>query len=103
MVLQNVAASGRFGGSRLQLDAFTGATRRGGTVAGRGSFDLAAAGGFGMDLAIDARNAQLLDRDDIKAQVTGPIRIRSGPGGGTISGQVTLDSGSFSTLTRSLE
>jgi translocation and assembly module TamB len=95
MVLQNVAATGRFGGSRLQLDSFTGSTRRGGSVSGRGSFDLGASGGFGMDLTVDASSAQLLDRDDIKAQVSGPIRIRSGANGGTISGKVSLNSGSF--------
>jgi translocation and assembly module TamB len=95
MVLQNVAAAGRFGGARLQLDSFAGSTRRGGTVSGRGSFDLGAAEGFAMDLTVDAHAAQLLDRDDIKAQVTGPIRIRSDRGGGIISGKVILNSGAF--------
>jgi translocation and assembly module TamB len=95
MVLQNVSASGRFAGNRLALDSFSGSTRRGGTVAGRGAFDLGAANGFGMDLTLDAQSAQLLDRDDIKAQVSGPIRIRSDGSGGTISGKVILNSGSF--------
>ena len=95
MVLQNVTAQGRFGGSRLALDSFSGTTKRGGTVSGKGVFDLGAANGFGMDLTLDAQAAQLLDRDDIKAQVTGPIRIRSDGAGGTISGKVALNSGSF--------
>jgi translocation and assembly module TamB len=42
-----------------------------------------------------AEAAQLIDRDDIKAQVTGPIAIKSGGSGGTISGDVELVSGSF--------
>ena len=95
MVIDNVKASGRFGGSSLVIDRFAGATRHGGTVAGHGRFDFGAAGGFGMDLALDAESAQLLDRDDIKAQVTGPIAIRSAGGTGSISGQVRLISGAF--------
>jgi translocation and assembly module TamB len=94
-VVENLVAIGRFGGSRLVVDRFTGSTKRGGAVSGRGTFDLSAARGFGMDLLIDARAAQLIDRDDIKAQVTGPLRIRTGEGGGSISGDLRLDSGSF--------
>jgi translocation and assembly module TamB len=95
MVIGNVRASGRFGGSRLVLDSFTGGTKRGGTVSGRAAFDLAGPKGFGMDIALQAQAAQLLDRDDIKAQVTGPIAIRSDGGLGSISGKVRLVSGSF--------
>jgi translocation and assembly module TamB len=44
---------------------------------------------------VQARTAQLLDRDDIKAQVTGPVRIRSDGEDGSISGKLDLVSGSF--------
>ncbi|HEX8572702.1 MAG TPA: translocation/assembly module TamB domain-containing protein [Allosphingosinicella sp.] len=95
MVIDNVRASGRFGGSKLVLDSFAGTTKRGGSVAGRATFDLAGPKGFGIDIALDAKAAQLLDRDDIKAQVTGPIRIRSDGEEGSISGKVALTSGAF--------
>jgi translocation and assembly module TamB len=95
MVIENVAARGRFGGSQLVLDSFAGTTKRGGSVTGHGQFDLGAAGGFGMNVDLDARAAQLLDRDDIKAQVTGPIAIHSARGTGSISGKVRLVSGQF--------
>jgi translocation and assembly module TamB len=95
MVIDNVQASGRFGGSSLVIDRFSGTTKGKGTIAGHGRFDLGAAGGFGMDLALDADAAQMLDRDDIKAQVTGPIAIRAGGGIGTISGNVRLVGGAF--------
>jgi translocation and assembly module TamB len=95
MVIDDVRASGRFGGSRLALDSFSGTTKRGGTVTGKAVFDLAAPKGFGMDIALQAKDAQLLDRDDIKAQVTGPIAIRSDGETGSISGKVRLASGSF--------
>jgi translocation and assembly module TamB len=95
MVIANVRAAGRFGGSKLVLDSFAGTTKRGGTVTGRGSFDLAGPRGFGIDIALDAKAAQLLDRDDIKAQVTGPVAIRSDGEDGSISGKVELVSGAF--------
>jgi translocation and assembly module TamB len=94
-VIDNIQAAGRFGGSRLVIDSFSGTTKRGGRLTGRGAFDLAAATGYAMDLALQAEAAQLIDRDDIKAQVTGPIAIKSGGSGGTISGDVELVSGSF--------
>ena len=94
-VIENVKASGRFGGSRLVVDSFTGTTKRGGSVTGRGAFDLAAARGYAMNLQVQARSALLIDRDDLKAQVTGPVSIRSDGSGGTISGDLDLVSGSF--------
>ena len=94
-IIENIQASGRFDGSRLVLDNFTGTTKRDGRVSGRGAFDLSAARGFGIDLALQAQAAQIIDRDDLKAQVTGPITIRSDGSGGTIGGSVELVSGAF--------
>lgn len=94
-VIQNVKSSGRFDGSRLVVDSFGGTTAKGGAVSGRGTFDLASARGYGMDLQLDVRAAQLIDRDDIKAQVTGPLRISSDGSGGSISGNLRLISGSY--------
>jgi translocation and assembly module TamB len=94
-IIENIAANGRFDGSRLVLDSFTGATKRGGRVSGKGAFDLSAARGYPIDILMQAQAAQMIDRDDLKAQVTGPIRIRSDAEGGTISGDVELVSGSF--------
>lgn len=94
-VVENIQASGRFGGSRLVLDSFNGTTKKAGRVSGRGTFDLSAERGFGMDVRVDAQAAQLIDRDDLKAQVTGPITIRRDASGGSISGKVDLVSGAF--------
>lgn len=94
-IITNIKANGRFGGSRLAVDDFSGTTPQGGSVSGRGLFDLAAARGFGMDLAITAKDAVLLDRDDIGATVTGPLRITSDGSGGLIAGDVRLVRGRF--------
>ncbi len=90
-VIDALRARGSFGGSKLVIDSFAGTTRGGGTLAGRATFDFAAAHGLGIDTAAEATRALLLDRDELGATVTGPIAIRSDGAGGTISGDVRLD------------
>lgn len=94
-VLSGIKASGRFNGSRLVIDRFEGSDGRQGSVSGAGSFDLAAARGFGMDLRLEARRALVINRDDIGATVSGPVTIRSDGAGGTIAGEVTLDASRY--------
>ena len=94
MVLQNVATTGRFGGSRLILDRVAGQTPQGGTVSGSGSVDFSG-GSPSLDLDFNVAKAELLARDDLAATVTGPIRVRSSGRGGTISGNLKLEKGRF--------
>ncbi|URW75515.1 translocation/assembly module TamB domain-containing protein [Sphingomonas donggukensis] len=94
-VLRGVAASGRFGGSRLVIDRFTAQDAGQGRVSGSGAFDFAAANGIGIDLSVQAQDAQLIGRDDIAATVTGPLRFRSDGSGGVISGQVVVGKGRY--------
>lgn len=94
-VVEGITASGRFGGSELRIDRFAGRTKNDGQVTGRARFDLSADGGFGIDVAVQAQRALLIDRDDLRAQVTGPVSIRSDGSGGIISGDVELVSGRF--------
>lgn len=97
-VISNIKASGRFDGSRLVLPNVTGVTKGGGTLTGSGSFNFAveAEEGIGIVMDINAQQAQLIARDDFAATVTGPIKIRSSPQGGLISGDVTLNRSFFS-------
>ena len=95
MVIENLQSTGRFGGSRLQVQQFRGTTPGGGHVTGSGALDFAAARGVGMHFDIRAENAVLLDRDDIQAAVTGDLAIRSDGEGGTISGDVRVNQGRF--------
>jgi len=90
-ILTNVQATGQFGGSKLVIDKFAADAGKGGRVSGSGSFDLAAANGFGMDLSLQAQNAVLINRDDIGATATGPVTIRSDGSGGVISGDLLLN------------
>ena len=93
-VLTNIKAFGRFDRSRLVIDNLSANAGRG-TVTGRASLDLSAAGGFGLDIALDARAASLIDRDDFAATVTGPLRIVSSGSEGRISGNVVIDRGTY--------
>nr|WP_119037282.1 translocation/assembly module TamB [Hephaestia caeni] len=89
-VVTNLRAHGAFNGSRLVLNQFTGTAGKG-SVSGSGAFDFAAANGFGIDVKLAADHAVLIDRDDIGATVTGPLRFVSNGSGGTISGDVAVN------------
>ncbi|MGE4410534.1 MAG: translocation/assembly module TamB domain-containing protein [Sphingobium sp.] len=86
MRLTNVRSAARFNGSRLVFSSISASSGSGGTITGRGSFDLSLGEGVGMDLSFQTDKAVLLDRDDIGATVTGPVRIQSNGVGGLISG-----------------
>ena len=93
-VIENLSAVGRFEGSRLALGSISGTTLGGGTLSGRGTVDFSG-GVAAFDLGFDAVKARLLDRDDLQAAVTGPIKVHSSGHGGSISGNLRLDSGRF--------
>jgi translocation and assembly module TamB len=91
--LQKVAMRGTFSGSRLVLSNFAGVTPNGGRVVGSGTVDLSdvASRGVPLDFRLAATNARILNRDDMGATVTGPLRIVSDGMGGTIAGRVRVD------------
>lgn len=89
----DVSARGRFTGSRLALTSFSGTSPGGGRVSGSGTVDLAgisAERGPQIDLRLAARNARILDLENMGATVTGPLRIVSNGVGGTIAGRLTV-------------
>lgn len=92
--ISQIAVAGRFDGSRLDLSSLSGRTPGGGSVAGSGSIDFTNIGerAPAIDLRLAARGAQLLNRSDMAASVTGPLRIVSDGIGGTIAGRVAIDS-----------
>jgi translocation and assembly module TamB len=95
--VSQITARGGFAGSRLTLTSFAGRTPNGGTIAGSGTVDLADLNtrGVALDLKLAARNAQLMNRPDMAAAVTGPLRIVSDGLGGTIAGRVSLERASW--------
>lgn len=81
-IIQVPTTEGPVRQSRLEFASLSGTTPGGGTVSGSAAFDLGLAGGFGMNVELEADRAWLLRRDDISAQVTGPLSItlRAPPG-----------------------
>ncbi len=89
--ITDVSARGTFTGSRLALTSFAGTAPGGGRVSGSGFVDLSgmsATRGPQIDLRIAARNARILDLENMGATVTGPLRIVSNGVGGTIAGRL---------------
>jgi translocation and assembly module TamB len=94
MVIDQFATEARFSGPQLVFSKISGRSGAGGSISGSGSVTFAG-GQTLMDLAFSANQALLLNRDDIAARVSGPIRIRSDAKGGSISGKLRLDKGRF--------
>ncbi|RPF72031.1 translocation/assembly module TamB domain-containing protein [Aurantiacibacter spongiae] len=97
--ITNVAARGRFNGSRLNLTSFAGDAPGGGRINGSGFVDLANMGagrGPRIDLRMAARNARILNLENMGATVTGPMRIVSNGVGGTIAGRLTVNEARWS-------
>jgi len=95
MSLTGVSASGTFSGARLTLNELSGHTAGNGRVAGTATFDLSAERGVAMDVQLQAERAVLLDRDDVGATVTGPLRLQSSGAGGVISGDLDVVASRF--------
>lgn len=91
--LREIEALGSFADSRLSLARFSGITPGGGTVSGSGTISFTDLGtrGVGLDLRLAAASALLINRDDMAATVTGPLRIVSNGIGGTIAGRVHIE------------
>ena len=94
-VVDAIKARGSFNGSQLVIDQMSGRAGAGGSVTGRGTFTFGAGKGLGIDLAIQAQNAVLLNRDDIGATVDGPLTLKSDGRGGTIAGDLRIERGRF--------
>jgi translocation and assembly module TamB len=94
MVITDVASQARFSGPQLIFSQISGNTAGGGSVTGNGSVTFSG-GKTALNLSFNANQALLLNRDDVAARVTGPLQIRSGGEGGTISGNLRLNKGRF--------
>lgn len=87
-----IRARGSFSGSRLRLESFAGTARNGGRVSGSGVIDISGLDQHGptMDIRLAADDALVLNRKDMAASVTGPMRIVSDGNGGTIAGRLRI-------------
>ncbi len=94
MVVDQLSTEARFSGPQLIFSKISGRSGAGGSITGNGTVTFAGGQAL-LNLGFTASNAMLLNRDDIAARVSGPIRIRSDANGGSISGKLKLDKGRF--------
>jgi translocation and assembly module TamB len=94
MVIDHVAADAHFSGPRLIFNQISGSTAGGGAISGNGSVTFSEGSAL-LDLAFNANDALLLNRDDVAARVTGPLKLKSDANGGLISGDLKLNKGRF--------
>ena len=90
--IRDVKAKGSFSGSLLRLTSVSGTASNGGSVTGSGTVDIAGLGKTlpKIDMRLAARNATLVDRSEMGATVTGPLRIVTHGNNGTIAGRFTI-------------
>jgi len=91
--IQNIELVGSFNASHLSLAKFSGTTPNGGHVAGSGSIDFSdvSTARPKVDLRIGATNAELVNRPDMAATITGPVRIVSDGRAGIVAGRLRID------------
>jgi len=94
MVIDHVAADAHFSGPRLIFNQISGSTAGGGAISGNGSVTFSEGSAL-LDLAFNANDALLLNRVDVAARVTGPLKLKSDVNGGLISGDLKLNKGRF--------
>ena len=91
--VQNIDLVGSFSGTHLSLAHFTGTTANGGRIAGSGSIDFSDVSSQRpkVDIRLGATNAELVNRPEMGATITGPMRIVSDGQGGTVAGRLRID------------
>jgi translocation and assembly module TamB len=94
MVIDHVASEARFSGPQLIFSQISGQTPGGGSVSGNGMVTFSG-GKVLLNLSFNATQALLLNRDDVAARVTGPLKLKSDATGGIISGDLRLNKGRF--------
>jgi translocation and assembly module TamB len=94
MVIDQVNADARFSGPQLIFSKISGNTTGGGSITGNGSVTFSGGNAL-LNLSFNATQALLLNRDDVAARVTGPLKLSSDANGGVISGDLKLNKGRF--------
>ena len=96
--LSQLRLRGAFAGSRLVFSEMAGRTAGNGTVVGSGSVDLtglSSGKGPGLDLKLGLLKAQVLNRPDLAATITGPLHIVSDGVTGTVAGRLAVDGAKY--------
>lgn len=91
-VVEDLSLEGRFSGSRLLLQTFSGRSQNGGKATGTGAIDLSFTRGFPLQISLRAEETDLVDIDTLSARVTGDLLVtNSRDRGGRIEGALNVD------------
>ncbi len=94
-VIDQITLDSRFTASRLEILNFTGRAGRDGSIVATGGVDLSAARSFPVDVRLQMKNAQLVNRDDLSATTSGNIRIATDEYGGVVSGKLNIERATY--------
>jgi translocation and assembly module TamB len=94
-VIDQISLDSRFTASRLEIINFTGRAGRDGSLTATGGVDLSAARGFPVDVRMQMKNAQLVNRDDLTATTSGNVRIATDEYGGVVSGKLNIERATY--------
>ena len=94
-VIDQISLDSRFTASRLEILNFTGRAGRDGSITATGGVDLSAARGFPVDVRLQMKNAQLVNRDDLTATTSGNVRIATDEYGGVVSGKLNIERATY--------
>jgi len=87
-LLTGLDALTRIEGGRFTLERLDAEGPEGGTLSGRGTYDL---GGEGSNLALEARDLFVVDRQDVRARGSGTLSLDETDEGYAITGDITID------------
>ena len=94
-MIDQITLDSRFTASRLEIVNFTGRAGRDGSITATGGVDLSAARSFPVDVRLQMKNAQLVNRDDLTATTSGNVRIATDEYGGVVSGKLNIDRATY--------
>ncbi len=91
--IKAIDLAGNFNGAHLSLAHFSGTAPNGGHVSGSGSIDFSDVSSARpkIDLRLGAANAELVNRPEMGATISGPMRIVSDGHAGTVAGRLHID------------
>lgn len=95
-IIEDVNLNASFSGARLSIDRFVGKAGENGSITVNGFVDVSAERGFPMQLDIALQRALLANRDDLRATLSGPVRVSNGTATGSrITGELVVDRALF--------
>lgn len=89
--LRDIQFTGKASSTRINIDQLTAKAGKVGKIEGIGWIDLSPSANFPLSLSLSSNQAQLVDRDDFDATVTGDVTMRGNLDKATIGGKLIVN------------